>query len=170
MSKYLFDEIEVSKELVILLAIFNSSNANHKLLDPLATDNLLPIYYTEWNIIQEKLISTAIKLRMIDDQFKKLSKEPVFLNNKTGVLKTKNKTIDLTLREACNKIIHAVKFSPKNYTRNGLESRKHFLPKVNLEGDYHKKGWKATLDIKKYVSEGLCLVKQYDEDWEISTR
>ncbi len=172
MSKYLFDEQEISKELIILLASFNASKTNHELLDPLAnSSDLLPVFYTEWRIIQENLIATAIKLRIIDDQFKKHSTKPTFPYSVIGQLtKAKNKPQSLYFREACNKIIHAIKFSPKTSPKNKPECDQHYLPKIDLEGTQGKIKWKVGLDIKKYVCDALSLIKQYDENWNISSR
>ena len=39
-----------------------------------------------------------------------------------------------------------------------------------MEGAKEKTKWKAMLDIKKFVCDGLSLEKQYDEDWDISSR
>ena len=172
MNKYLFDEQEISKELVILLAIFNASKENHASLDPIANNNnLLPIFYTEWGIIQENLIVSAIKLRIIDDQFNKHNKKPSFPKDIVGKLKEgTNQSKDLTFREACNKIVHAIKFSPKTLPNNKPARGQYYLPKINLEGTKDKTKWKVELDINKYVCDGLSLIKQYDEDWDISTR
>lgn len=173
MSKYLFDESEISKELIILLATFNASKTNHELLNPIANSGgLLTIFYTEWGIIQDNLIATAIKLRIIDDQFKKHFIKPVFLyDNIVGQLtKGKNEPQSLYFREACNKIIHAIKFLPNTSPKNKPERDQHYLPKIDIEGTQGKIKWKAVIDIKKYVCNGLSLIKQYDENWDISCR
>ncbi len=171
MSKYLFDEQEISKELIILLATFNASKANHKLLDPIAhSKDLLLIFYIEWRIIQENLIATAIKLRIVDDQFKKRTIIPSFPYSGVGQFTENGSTETLNFREACNKIIHAIKFSPKTSPKNKPERDQHYLPKIDMEGTQREIDWKAELDIKKYVCDGLSLIKQYDEDWNISSR
>lgn len=171
MSKYLFDETDISKEFIILISVFNASNANHKLLDPLSPEKLFPIYYTEWKIIQENIISTAIKLRIIDDQFLKHKKDFFSTYKEIGTLiKNNNKVKKLNFREACNKIIHATEFLPKTYGKRKIESEKYFQPKIELKGTYQSKEWKAVLDIKKYVTYGLSLLKQYDNDWDINAR
>jgi len=172
MSKYLLDEQEISEELIMLLAIFNASKANHKFLDPIANSNiLLPIFYTEWRIIQKNLIATAMKLRIIDDQFKKYSTMVVFSESLVGwLIEGKNKSKDLFFREACNKIIHAINFLPKTSPENKLECDQYYLPKINLEGIQGNIKWKAEVDIKKYICDGLSFIKQYDENWDISSR
>ena len=172
MSKYLFKEEILSKELTILLSIFNASKKNHDLLDPhVDNSDLLSIFFMEWEIIQEKLITSAIKLRIIDDQFKEHNKSPYFPKNVVGRIKEgNNKSKELSFREACNKIVHAVKFIPKTHSNKKPIHEIYFISKVYLEGAKEKTKWKAVLDINKFVCDGLSLAKQYDEDWDISSR
>jgi hypothetical protein len=171
MSKYLFDEQELSKELVTLLAILQSSQENHKFLDPIANNGkLLPIFFTEWSVIQENLIATAIKLRMIDDQFKNHFTEPSFHFNVIGSLTQETDDQNLSLREGCNKIIHAIKFLPKTIPESEPERNQWYTKKIGLEGEHNGKTWNAEIDIEKYVCDGLLLIKQYDENWDISSR
>jgi len=172
MSKYLFREVDLSKELIILLSIFNASKINHDLLDPLVDNNdLLAIGFMEWEIIQEKLIASAIKLRIIDDQFKKYNKNPHFPKIVVGKIKEgNNKSKELSFREACNKIVHAVNFISKTRSNKKPMHEIFFISKVYLEGAKEKTKWKAVLDIDKFVCDGLSLAKQYDEDWDISSR
>ena len=168
MSKYLFDAQEIERELITLLAIVKASKANHDFLDPIG--KLLPIFFVEWGIIQENLIATAIKLRMIDDQFKKNSTQPIFQYETVGTLKKEKSEINLSFREACNKIIHAIKFLPKTAPEKQPERNQYYLEKIVLEGKNGKEKWWAELHINKYVCDGLLLIKQYDEDWSISSR
>ena len=161
MNKYLFEEEELSKELLILLSVFNSSKINNKILLPLMnSSDILEIFPTEFFLIQENLISSAIKLRVIDDQFIKHSKNNPISKNIVGSLNEKSQHKGLIFREACNKIIHAIKFTPVG--------SKFYLPKIILEGEKNDVKWLAKLDIIKYVSCGLQLAKLYDEDWEVS--
>jgi hypothetical protein len=60
------------------------------------------------------------------------------------------KTEDLNLREACNKIIHALDVSfdfsePESDDLGGL------LPEVSLYGDKSGKPWKAILHIYRFI-------------------
>lgn len=171
MSKYLFDEQEISKELITLLAVLQSSQKNHKFLDSIAENGKLsPIFFTEWGIIQENLIATAIKLRMIDDQFKKHSAEPTFQFDNIGSLSQGGTNQNLSLRKGCNKIIHAIKFLPQTQSAAEPEHNQWYTKKIDLEGKYNGEIWNAEIDIEKYVCDGLLLIKQYDEDWNISSR
>ncbi len=170
MSKYLFDENELSKELITLLAVLQSSKDNHNFFDPIAAKGeLLPIFFTEWRIIQESLIASAIKLRMIDDRFKDNSIKPSIYFSNVGSLQKGSKNSDLSFRTACNKIIHAIKFIPQTEPDSEPERNQWYTKKIRLEGEYDGK-WKAEIDIEKYVCEGLLLIKQYDENWNISSR
>lgn len=72
MSRYLFDEMAIERDVVCLLSIINASEKNHDLLS-----EYLPgtgIFYTEWTLIQELLIGTAVKLRLIDELFRAAGK------------------------------------------------------------------------------------------------
>jgi len=167
MTKYFFKEQEITKELINLVSICISSKTNHQLSDTLVTQNkILNIFYCEEALIQEYLISTAIKLRMIDDQFRAQGK--IFNVDKVGTLRTGSTNIDLDLREACNKTIHAVKFVPQIRKKRG--GKRYYIPKVKLHGERDHNPWEASLDIKQYFLTGLKLIKEYEEDWPVSSR
>ena len=172
MSKYFFDEMDIERELIILLGIVSASKYNHLLLDAISREGLLlPIHYAEGYIIQEKLISSAIKLRMIDDVFKNTHNTPRLPFSTVGTLTTTAAREDgLKLREACNKIIHAKKYLPQNEPTDEHENYQFYVPTIILEGDINGSGWSVILDLEKYVCNGLSLLKYYDEDWELKSR
>lgn len=171
MNKYLFNETEVEKELIVLLSILKASNANHKLLEKLTNDNnIFPITYVEGSIIQEYLIATAIKLRIIDDQFRNNSTSLKLPYEKVGVLKQGKTENDLRFRDACNKIIHAIKFLPQTLPKNKDGQYHYYIEQIILKGELNSDNWEAQIDLDKYVSNGLFLLKKYDDDWNISSR
>ena len=114
MSRYLFDEMAIERDVVCLLSIINASEKNHDLLS-----EYLPgtgIFYTEWTLIQELLIGTAVKLRLIDELFRAAGKTISYPISSVGQLTSipGGDKVDLSFREACNKIIHAKDFVPQS--------------------------------------------------------
>lgn len=106
MSRYLFDEMAIERDVVCLLSIINASEKNHDLLS-----EYLPepgIFYTEWTLIQELLIGTAVKLRLIDELF----------------------------RKACNKIIYAKNFVPQSKISKIIDDYEDrvYRPFIKLNG------------------------------------
>jgi hypothetical protein len=166
--RYLFDTDTVESDLFILLAVFHSSLNNHQKLEPLfKAKKILGYSIIEEQLIQKTLISTAILLRMIDDRFKTNNKssQPHYLS--VGQLIANKKTIQLSFREACNKIVHA-----NDFTLNKIKSNKtKYLDNyIIVKGSKGRERWTAKIEIEKYVVDGLCLTKFYDEDWDISSR
>lgn len=111
LTGYSFDSDNVETDLVIILSIINSSQTVNSILIPIFKENkIFGAHLVQSYLIEQKLISTAIMLRMIDDKFNSNSKITELHYSTVGKLITKNKTSDLIFREACNKIIHADKF------------------------------------------------------------
>lgn len=163
MSKYLFDEMAIEREIVCLLSIINASSRNHELLS-----KYLPgagIFYTEWTLIQELLISTAVKLRLIDDLFKDAGKNMLKPTDNVGTL-TKACNEDpqgLSLREAYNKIIHAKEFLPQSKVARIVDEfeDREYLPSIKLTGEKDGKTWSATIDLEKYCAYALSVLEEY---------
>lgn len=163
MSRYLFDEQAIERDIVCLLSIINASEKNHSLLS-----KHLPgagIFYTEWILIQELLIGTAVRLRLIDDLLKDIEKTMPCSIRSVGTLTSlydKN-PVGLSLREACNKIIHAKEFIPQSSVAreiDGVEDRV-YLPSIKLVGKKNNIVWNATLDIEKYCACALTFLDDY---------
>ena len=103
--------------------------------------------------ISRILLSCAGIIRIIDDESEEdddefeedlEEKNPFFC----GTLEYKKKNYLLSLRDACNKIIHAQKI---NFDIEQIGENKYFLPKVFMYGYRQKEEWKATIDIPKFV-------------------
>lgn len=59
----------------------------------------------------------------------------------------------LTMREACNKIVHCEKY---NIEKAGDETKlSPMLPFITLEGTYYKKKWKAKIDLKEFLRDAF---------------
>lgn len=168
--RFLFDNDKVEEELIMLLSVFHASSSNQSKLQPLfKAGKILGHFVTEENIIQKTLISTAITLRMIDDRFINNLKKVELHYLNIGQLITEQNTLPLTFREACNKIVHSNEFLLN--TQQSEVSETDFLDGfITVKGNKGKESWIAKIEIDKYVINGLCLTKFYDEDWEISSR
>lgn len=107
----------------------------------------------EQNEIEHLLLQIAILVRAADDAARSGQTIGGSWNPKVGKIiqniKT-NKKEDLTLREACNKIIHAQKVS-YDLNRNSEPRRTYVKPSfMYLYGKKDNKDWKTILDIKKF--------------------
>ena len=169
-KRFLFDINKVEEELITLLSIFHASSNNQSTLQPLfKSGKILGHFVTEENIIQRTLMSTAITLRMIDDRFIYNSKKVRLHHVNVGQLVTQQKTLPLTFREACNKIVHSNELLLN--VRQDETDKTDFLDTIiTVKGNKREEVWNAAIEIDKYVINGLCLTKYYDEDWEISAR
>jgi hypothetical protein len=159
-DKYIFDSISLEKECYHLAALFMASNNIRVIQDekPESQFTIFSIY--EPQEIKKLLISISIQLRMIDDLMKNYGRKNYIPSKKIGTIKYNGKTRSkkMSIRDACNKIIHA-----KSLT---IITQK---TKVNLTGSEPNKGeWSAKLSIIDYVESALDLIKSYDEDWDVS--
>lgn len=171
MSRYLFDEMAIERDVVCLLSIINASEINHDLLS-----GHLPgagIFYTEWTLIQELLIGTAVKLRLIDELFREAGKTISYSISSVGRLisDSDENMVDLSFREACNKIVHAKDFVPQSRVSKIIDDFEDrvYLPFIKLEGKKGKSTWNAIIDIGKYCACALTLLDAYDMS-EVSFR
>jgi hypothetical protein len=166
MSRYLFDEDDLSKKVITLLSIINASKGNHCLLAPHEkAKQIYSIFYFEWSIIQDTLIHLAIQFRLIDDLFtkeKKIYELPYF---SVGNLTTNKVINSLSFRESCNKIVHAVKFEPVIE-----EAFSSYSNQIILKGNKGNSEWIAELDILKFCINALAFTNLYEDDWDIKSR
>jgi len=174
-EKYRFDDIQIEKELYHLLCCFLASPR----LSGLAIEDYerkgnkgihvfnMFLNAFENQYIQELLISIAVKLRMIDDRLnigrgKNINGE----SNNVGTLTKRAGKIGqeiLTIREACNKIIHAVLIEYSSDWLKVRDKKKTYLkPELFLYDKSDKSGWKAVLDIVKFVRVGTNVCELYD--------
>ena len=103
--------------------------------------------------ISRILLECAIVLRIMDDE----SEADIEEKNpfSCGKLLFDNKVKDLSLREACNKIIHGTKI---NYDIEEINKYEYLLPKVYIYGYLRKEEWKVTIDIRRFVDYGTRLL------------
>lgn len=119
--------------------------------------------------IQRLLLTVAVRIRILDDDLQELHTEDtskwfvgvgkLFLDSNQGHF------IDLTLREACNKIIHARLF---NFIREEEapegECLFPLLPKIAIYGTRQRSAvfWKANLDIEGFVNAAISITEESD--------
>lgn len=164
MDKYEFEHSHLARELTILLSVLNASAQNNLLVrkhNEIHPKTVFPIRFTEWEIVQEYLISSAIKLRIIDDKFKNAAKSKQSHTENVGLFLGQHDfptNQGLPLREACNKIVHAQKIEIDTPVGDY-----HLNPTIFLEGEYNGH-WKVELNVQRYVCSGLAFIKLYEED------
>ena len=174
-EKYRFDDIQIEKDLYRLLCCFLASPR----LSELAIEDYeskgnegthvfnMFLNAFERQDIQEFLISIAVKLRMIDDGLN-IGRENQIngeSNNVGTLIKRTGKSGEeiLTIREACNKIIHSVLIEYSSDLLKARGKKKTYLKaELFLYDKSDKSGWKAMLDIVKFVKVGTNVCELYD--------
>jgi hypothetical protein len=97
-------------------------------------------------------VSSAVMLRILDDNNDGL----IAFRRSCGKLqedRSKARRIDLTLREACNKIIHARDVNWDVVRQQDLDA--YIRPFVYLYGSKGKLKWRTKLNLVDYVRHGL---------------
>ncbi len=106
--------------------------------------------------VSDYLIKCATRTRIIQDTNKFKTEDPEYCPDKesferhSGVAKCLNGKIKLSIRECCNKIIHA---KDVNLTFLKLESGigQYWNGVCALKGDMQGKPWHIEIDVKKWV-------------------
>ena len=152
MTNYTFDTISIEKQCyhLVVMAI-----ASRQLRDdfPPSEDAEIHIFYAyEEQEIHQILISIAVQLRMMDDILKQNSRAREFGETVIGRL---NETDALSLREACNKVIHA----------REIEIPLPIKPEIVLHGKKGGEVWRAEFKIFDFARSAMNLVAFYDENY-----
>lgn len=130
--------------------------------DPDPLDRLLQ---SEEDELSEELLTLSALARANDDALNVLDQSAKCFPDGVGTLTSNGKTVPLSPREACNKIIHArtMRFdtsrSDKNpiwekwYASQGQSVRGDFkVPALLMEGEHFKTGpWKVRLELVSFV-------------------
>jgi hypothetical protein len=159
-DKYIFDSTSLEKECYHLAALFMASDNIRGLQGDRPESQFAIFSIYEPQEIKKLLISISIQLRMIDDLMKNYGRQSYIPCKKIGTIKYNGKTKSdkISIRDACNKIIHAKSLN--------IMTRE---TEVTLAGSEPNKGeWSAKLSIIDYVESALDLIKSYDEDWDVS--
>lgn len=97
------------------------------------------------------LLSSAVIARVMDDKNKDLSQYNTSCGILISDLNNPTETIDLQLREACNKIIHAKTIKYDVEVESHGYSQRYFNPYIYYYGSLGKKDWKVQLNVIDYV-------------------
>jgi len=135
-----------------LISIVNGSKESHKQLE---LKGMLFTY--EMSELSRLLVEIAVFVRNNIDLGLLSYPDPMFnMETKVGYLlknlKNIDNCIDLTIREACNKIIHAKHINFDLEEGINLGKYDYLNPFVYLYGDYQDKDWKAQIDINTFVA------------------
>jgi hypothetical protein len=116
------------------------------------------------NISKTLLVEIAIFVRILDDKFE--SKYPIgdTVSLDCGRLKTDSGEISLSLREACNKVIHAKEFQ---FAQSAFSSAKipndeavlYYDPLVYFWGEHGKSEWTAALDVRRFCNTAALICR-----------
>jgi hypothetical protein len=138
-------------DLYRLLTIFLASRHLAELRTETNIDPITALQDPEMDEITRILISTAVIARIIDDRDNHfLSQQNTECGWLIKNLENPDENCDLTLREACNKIIHAKKIR----TDLEVENHKSYLnPMMYFYGTHRDIEWKACLDIVEFVKK-----------------
>lgn len=136
-------------DLYRLITIFFASKQLAELRTESAHDPIGWLQEYEGDEITRILLSSAITARIIDDRDKHyLNRLDTTCGELVSDLDSPEETKPLTLREACNKIIHAKKI---HYDLSEVDFRSYMNPIIYFYGKQNSKEWKATLNILDYA-------------------
>ena len=149
------DTITLEREVYWLATVFAASSTLHQLA-PDEDDNELDKLRLHFEISEASrlLISVGVMIRNLMD-----AKSPemleLYIRKKDMIvghytIGKKRRKKELTFREACNKLIHALRI---NFDMAGRNKKKlgYLRPKVYLYGEFRDEGWRAVLDVTKFI-------------------
>jgi hypothetical protein len=114
--------------------------------------------------ITHLLVSIAARVRMVQDRERaRFEKLRTNCGDLIPDVKQPRKKVPLTLREACNKIIHANRFNfdAKRRPRRGgdPDASQALNPIMHLYGTQGRTNWKAKLHVEAFVACNVALVQ-----------
>lgn len=157
----LLESLVCRQKLYTLLALFFASERFADQCDDSHTCQFRALLDDhEESLITQLLIESAVLIRVKDDLFvqqRGISTEA----NRTmvgrfGAPAEKPLSSELSVREACNKIIHA-KLINFDVSREDQWRSRHLNPIIYLYGEQRKSDWKAELDVIKWVEFGSAV-------------
>ena len=160
-SSYVIDGNSITLELYRLLSIFYSSKKFASINNILHNDPVAYLLEFQEPEITRILTSSAISARIVDDRDEKyLNDHDTICGDLISNLNNPKSFIPLSLREACNKIIHATKI---HYDVLELETGLRYLnPTIYYYGKFKGKDWKAILNIEKYVFNYVTYIAKFN--------
>ncbi|MBB5442071.1 MULTISPECIES: hypothetical protein [unclassified Paraburkholderia] len=155
---HLPDAANTLLELHRLLAIFLASKGFAELVEAGVRhaaelhDPILVLQEVEDSEIPRILLAVAITARVLDDANERVLNE---IAGECGTLiqdlRAPENSVPLSLREACNKIIHASKIRVD--IAHNERGRPYLQPFLYLYGQRNRVEWKATLDVVAFVKQ-----------------
>ncbi len=148
-------------ELHRLLSTFLASKHFAELCANYPGEGFDPIYKiqeVEGDEITRVLLNLAITARVIDDRENGIF---VLFGADCGTLQrdlTVPDVVALTLREACNKIIHASKV---RFDVEELGAQRYFNPIIYLYGNLHGRDWRVQLNIVDFCKAYISTVSHF---------
>jgi hypothetical protein len=154
------ESTDISRAIYVVIAGFYSSPSLREAAGDEAWDSILGLLdNNEEQVLQERLLYIAVRLRILDDQFS--AEDPDYTKESRSwhvgwIVRKGKKREPLILREACNKIIHARLF---NWCRTErFKTRKTgLLPHVFLYGKQDKTGWRCRLNILDFARHAYAV-------------
>ena len=145
---YVLDLRDVFLDLYRLLTIFGSSKTLSNMTDLHGGDPVSELMESEISEIKRIIINSAVTARIIDEREDFIIPKNKYCGKLITDISDKTSETELNLRQACNKIIHAVKIR----TDVEKEKEKPFLqPILYFYGRYGNKEWKATINIYDFI-------------------
>lgn len=166
MSGFVFFN-RLEDDLVSLMSIVNAENRNLAFLNDPRVDAIMPHQVLILShMVEEMLISSAVRLRMIEDRFTALGESFAYPYPPDEVCRftygnaTSGDRYKSGLRLAADKIVHASRVS-------FIEDQGYDL--VTISGMKSGHEWEVQVDTVKFAIAGLCLHAQYENDMRISS-
>ncbi len=160
---YIFDINLFRLDLYRLITCFYASVAFAEYGEDLDDDPVRDLQsdFEEGEIVR-LLVNVAVTARIMDERDDRLSAQfNVTCGQLINDLDEPDNIVELDLREACNKIIHARKF---NWDVDQLKEEnlpypttRFLTPRMHLYGERGNQRWKATLDIAEFVKHNVVL-------------
>lgn len=155
---------DVRRALYALLSGFYASPKLHEIAEKRCFSALKGLLDDEEEVaLQEKMITIAIRLRILDDCMQGKNELSYQIEAKKWIVGAlddrKGKKEPLTLREGCNKIIHADLFNWRRYGTS-LRDMQGLAPQVIVHGSRGKLKWRCYIDVDRFV-ECACFQLAY---------
>lgn len=149
------DGLNIRRDLYLLLACALSSKRYAELTSGKDYDTLQKLRDAhEQQEIGRLLLSLAVRIRVFDDRGQM---PPSVMRRSCGSLTTGQDRATLTLREACNKIVHAHKLQVMVSHLDEFDATlpsptsDHMETTMLLHGSKNRMVWRASLDLVKFV-------------------
>jgi hypothetical protein len=161
----LVDTAALRRDLYLLLAFALASKSFAEQSADIDYDSLQRLRDDhEFTEVSGLLMSTAVRLRVLEDRGEVPAQG---MQRHCGTLTSRQVTKPLTVREACNKIIHARKVQLRISHRDAEDAAlpspttEYMEPFILLHGTLGRTTWRAFLDLVKFVRAVLALRAVY---------